>query len=298
MQICGRLIRIHGRLLRIARLDADKYQFLDDPLAFVDALKQSPTRIDLFTFIQSIVQREQQLPFPMEWDNFAALPVSSFDAWWNQQLKSEGRNRARQAEKRGVVLREVPFDDTLIKGIWEIYNECPVRQGKPFRHFGKDLETVHRETATYLDSSVFIGAFLGEVMIGFVKLTHDERKTQAGLMNIISMIKHRDKAPTNALIGQAVRACASRGIRHLVYQNFVYGKKQSDGLSVFKERNGFQKIDVPRYYVPISPLGSLALRLGFHHSLAERIPESLLARLRAFRSAWYTRKFHSAKEPV
>ena len=29
--ICGRDIRIEGRLVRIARLEADRYEFLDDP---------------------------------------------------------------------------------------------------------------------------------------------------------------------------------------------------------------------------------------------------------------------------
>ena len=260
-------------------------------------LKKADARIDLFTFMLSLADRTQRLPFPMKWDNFAALPVSSFETWWNKQLKSEGRNRARQAEKRGVVMREVPFNDTLARGIWEIYNECPVRQGKPFRHFGKDLATVYRETATYLDSSIFLGAYFEDSLIGFIKLVHDERKTQAGMMNIISMIKHRDKAPTNALIGQAVRACAQRGIPYLVYQNFVYGNKQSDGLSVFKERNGFQKIDVPRYYVPITALGSLALRLGLHRSLAEHIPESILARSAHSGAPGTRENFNRQKKP-
>ena len=36
-------------------------------------------------------------------------------------------------------------------------------------------------------------------------------------MHILSMVSHRDKAPTNALIAQAVRSCADRSIPHLVY---------------------------------------------------------------------------------
>ena len=31
MNICGREILVHGRLFRIARLDGEKYNFLDDP---------------------------------------------------------------------------------------------------------------------------------------------------------------------------------------------------------------------------------------------------------------------------
>jgi hypothetical protein len=222
--------------------------------------------------------------------------LSSFENWWNKQIGFKGRNKAKQAEKRGVILREVSFDDELVRGIWQIYNECPIRQGKPFSHFGKDLETVRREEVTYLESSIFIGAFLEGRLIGFVKLLCDETGTQAGLLNIVSMIAHRDKSPTNALVVEAVRACTKRNIPHLVYSNFAYGNKQQDSLSDFKERNGFQRVEVPRYYVPLSRLGAAALSMGLHHKFTERLPESWTAKLREYRNAWYSRKFQSATQ--
>ncbi|PYT34520.1 MAG: hypothetical protein DMG58_04800 [Acidobacteria bacterium] len=293
ISVCGRDIQIKGRLLRIARLDADKYQFMDDPEPMLNSLKQCGVRIDLFTFTQRLPETSRKYAYPMEWDNLAVLPVSTFDHWWTHQIRFKARNKAKQAEKRGVTFREVPFDKALVEGIWKIYNECPVRQGKPFRHFGKDLETVHKEEATYLDSSIFIGAFLGDSLIGFVKLVSDETGTQAGLMNIVSMIQHRDKAPTNALVAQAVRSCAERGIPYLVYSSFAYGKKQKDSLSDFKEANGFERVDLPRYYVPLTRVGSAALRLGLHHRFVDRLPEPVAAKVREFRNAWYNRKFQA-----
>ncbi len=293
ISVCGRDIQIKGRLLRIARLDADKYQFMDDPEPMLNSLKQCGVRIDLFTFTQRLPETSRKYPYPMEWDNLAVLPVSTFDHWWTHQIRFKARNKAKQAEKRGITFREVPFDKALVEGIWKIYNECPVRQGKPFRHFGKDLETVHKEEATYLDSSIFIGAFLGDSLIGFVKLVSDETGTQAGLMNIVSMIQHRDKAPTNALVAQAVRTCAERGIPYLVYSSFAYGKKQKDSLSDFKEANGFERVDLPRYYVPLTRVGSAALRLGLHHRFVDRLPEPVAAKVREFRNAWYNRKFQA-----
>jgi hypothetical protein len=296
INVCGKQIKVQGRAVRIGRLDADKYQFLDDPEAMLAGLKESGKRIDLFTFMQRLPESTPKYQYPMEMDNLAAIPVSTFDRWWNHQIGFKARNKAKQAEKKGVTVREVRFDDVLVKGIWEIYNECPFRQGKPFGHYGKNLETVHKEEATYLDSSIFLGAFLGEEMIGFVKMVHDETRTQAGLMNIVSMIKQRDKAPTNALVAHAVRACADRKISYLVYSNFAYGKKQKDSLSDFKERNGFQKMDLPRYYVPLTPVGRLALRLGLHKKLTDRLPESVAAKLREYRNAWYNRKLQSVAE--
>ena len=234
----------------------------------------------------------------MEMDNLAALPISSFDHWWKRQVKDKTRNMVRRAEKAGVVVREVAFSDALVREISSIYNECPVRQGKPFSHYGKDFETIYKEESTYLDSSIFIGAFLEDRLIGFVKLLCDKTGTQAGLLNIVSMVGQRDKAPTNALVAHAVRVCAERGIPYLVYSNFAYGKKERDGLSGFKEHNGFQRFNVPRYYVPLTHWGRAALALGLHHKLVDRIPEPVLAKVRELRASWYNRKFQSSTGTV
>jgi len=296
IKVGGREIRVTGRVLRMARLEADKYQFLDDPQTLLEELRKSPTRVDLFTFMQRLPETTPKYGYPMEMDNLAAIPVTTFEHWWMQQIGFKARNKAKQAEKRGVVVREVPFDDALVKGIWEVYNECPVRQGRRFTHYGKDVETVFREEATFLDSSIFIGAFLGDSLIGFVKLVHDETKTQAGLMNIVSMIGQRDKAPTNALVAQAVRSSAERGIRYLVYSNFAYGNKGRDSVSDFKERNAFQRFDLPRYYVPLTAFGAAALRMGLHKKFTDRVPEPVLAKLRKFRNTWHNRKLESVAE--
>ncbi|HEX2710674.1 MAG TPA: hypothetical protein VHM88_00395, partial [Candidatus Acidoferrales bacterium] len=252
MRVCSKDIQIRGWLIRIARLEADGFEFLEDPEAALGALRESGVRIDLFTFTQKLPETAPKYGYPMEWDNVAALPVSTFEHWWTRQVNDKTRNMVRRAEKKGVSVREVPFDDVLVQGISAIYNESRIRQGKPFWHYGKDLETVRRENGTFIDRSVFIGAFLGEQLIGFAKLVTEEGRAQAGLMQILSMICHRDKAPTNALIAQAVRSCAKRGIPFLVYARFSYGTKQRDSLSDFKQHNGFGRLDVPRYYVPLT----------------------------------------------
>jgi hypothetical protein len=80
-----------------------------------------------------------------------------------------------------------------------------------------------------------------------------------------------------------------------VYSNFFYGKKR-DSLTDFKERNGFQQINLPRYYVPLTPLGWAAYQSGFHHRFIDRLPEPVMAKARAMRSYWYRRRFQSAVE--
>ena len=80
-----------------------------------------------------------------------------------------------------------------------------------------------------------MGAFVGDTMIGFIKLTVDGDRNQACMVHILSMIQHNDKAPTNALIAQAVRYCAEHKIPYLVYEHFNYGNKQGDSLSRLKK---------------------------------------------------------------
>src|ERR1043166_6374923 len=130
---------------------------------------------------------------------FRVLLLNCFDHLWAEQIKHKTRKMVRRAEKNGITVREVPFDDELVRGITIIYNEVPNRQGKPFPHYGEDFETVKRISATFPDQSTFIGAFLDGSLAGFAKIVADRDRGQASLMHIVSLYKHRDKAPTNAL---------------------------------------------------------------------------------------------------
>ncbi len=296
MIVCGKEINIRGHLIRIASPDSDQFELLNDPEAMLDGLRKCGIRIDLFSFMQIMPETSPKFAYPTEWDNFAVLPVTTFDQWWKRQAHQSVRTKVKKAEKQGIEVREVPFDDVLVQGIWEIYNECPVRQGRPFWHYGKDLETVRKITATFLDRSIFIGAFFEGRLVGFVKLLINRSQFVASTMQVISKIQLRDKAPTNALIAQLVRSCADREIRHLTYGKFSYGRKQRDSLSDFKQYNGFQRIEVPRYFVPMTRTGRLAFRLGLHHGIVDYLPEPVVAKLRELRSAWYNRKLRSVAQ--
>lgn len=294
MNVCGNQVEVQGGLIRIARVAAEGFKFLENPEQVLEDLRKSRTRIDILTFMQKLPETAAKYAYPMEWDNLAALQVTTFEHWWNVQIDGKTRNMVRRAEKKGVMVREVPFDDNLVRGIWEIYNECPVRQGKPFPHFGKDFETVRSMSATFLEESIFIGAFVDNHLIGFAKLTTDDSRSQAATMHILAMVRHRDKAPTNAIIAESVKSCAAHNIPYLVYSNFAYGKKQRDSLSEFKESNGFRRIDLPRYYVPLTGIGRLAFSLGLHHSFMDHVPEPVVTKFRELRSAWHNHKIQSA----
>jgi hypothetical protein len=295
IEVEGREIRITGGRLRTAQLEGDFYQFLKDPEPTIAALRAMRNRPDVFTFMQSLQETTPKYSYHMEWDNMAVIRVTTFEEWWNKQILSVPRNRMKQAGKRGVVLRETPFNEELVRGIKKIYDETPVRQGRPFPHYNEDFDSVYRAEATFLEHTIFLGAYLGDELIGFIKLVADEDWNQAGMMNILSMIGQRDKAPNNALVAEAVRACASHGISNLVYYRFAHGKRERDTVSDFKTNCGFKRVDVPRYYVPLTAWGSAALKLGLHHRLRDRLPEAVSERLRALQKKLYSRKDSSQK---
>jgi hypothetical protein len=260
-------IDVKGRGLKIACLHNEWYDFAGDPSRFVGKLKGSGVRADLFTFLQEIHEREPRFQFHREHDSAAVLPVSTHDHWWKNQISDKTRNMIRKSAKSGVELRCVEFDDDFVRGVMGVYQESPVRQGKRFWHYGKDFETNRRETGTFRDRSRFVGAYYKGEMIGFSKLTRNANS--ASLMCIISMMAHRNKAPSNALIAKAVEMCAEAKIPYL-----KYGFWSRRGLGEFKIKHGFVRFDVPRFYVPLNSLGQIALQLRLYRRPTDFLPET------------------------
>jgi hypothetical protein len=280
-------LAITGKVFRIARLRDEPYECIETPQNFVEKLKQSDVRADLFTFMQQISESKPKHPFHVEWERLAILPVTTYDDWWKRQINDKTRNMVRKAQKSGVEIRLVQFNDDLIHGIREIYNEAPIRQGKPFKHYGKDFAAIGKDHATFSERSDFIGAFCGQELVGFAKLVHG--KNVASLMQIISKISARDKAPTNALIAKSVELCAERNIPYLHYGIWSIG-----GLGAFKKSHAFISSAIPRYFVPLNLKGRLMLQLKLHRKITDYLPEQWLARMTHYRgklqAARYRRK--------
>jgi hypothetical protein len=280
---------ISGKFLKTAAIKNEFFETeeVTDPLSLITALKKSKPKADIFTFSQKIPDSAPKFGYYYELDNVAAIPISTFDNWWNNQINSDRRKMIRRASKRGVEVRLTPFDDNLVKGITEIYNEAPFRQGKRFWHYGKDFETVKKETATYCNRSEFIGAYCQDELIGFIKIVDCGKSGNMTL--ILAKLKDRDKDPMDALVAKAVEVCAQKGMSFLTYGKYVYGKKGEDTLTEFKRRCGFERIDIPNYFIPLTAKGNIAVRLGFHHYPHNLLPDWLLKNVIKFRSKWSRR---------
>lgn len=273
-----------GRWFRHARLFDEELvprANLLHPDTLLPALRRSPLKADVFSFAQRVPDTSPRFPFHLEWDNWAVAPTSSFQRWWDG-LPQESRKNARQAEKRGVVVKAVAFDDAFVHGIKRIYDETPIRQGRPFWHYGKSFEAVKKENSTYLDRSLFVGAYVNDALIGFIKIIGvDEFAT---LIQILAMAEHRDKKPMNALLKGTMEICEQKGFASLVYGQYHYGTNNDSSLTEFKRRNGFEEVRFPRYVVPLTLRGRATISSGLHRGWRHLIPKpisSLLVKARA-----------------
>jgi hypothetical protein len=281
---------ITGTLVKTARVFDDEFvegDVIEDPARFIANLPATGLCADLLTFPQKLHERTPRHPYFFELDNAAAAHTSEFDAWW-RSLPQESRKNARRAQKRGVIVRPAVFDEEFVKGVKSIYDEVPIRQSRRFWHYGKALELVARENATYADRSEFIGAYYQEQLIGFIKFVYVDRV--ANMMQILSKAAHYDKRPMNALIAKAVELCSERGIEYLVYGKFAYGNKRVSQLAEFKRRNGFCQMEFPRYFIPLSAVGRWFVRMRLHRGIVGLLPGDAMDFLWRIRAAIYHRR--------
>lgn len=288
--VCGYTVVSKGGRIKTATIFDEgvaEGDLVKDPEKFISELKQSGLKADVFTFYQRPPDVTPRFKHHFDWDNYAVVDTTNFDAWW-ERLPQEARKNTRRSAKRGVVVRSVPYDDALAQGIHKLCNESPMRQGKPFWHYGKDFETVKREHGTYLERSEFVAAYFEDELIGFIKMVYAGRL--AVILHILAFNAHYDKRPLNALITKAVEICSLKGVNYFVYGSYVYGNKKDSTLVEFKRRNGFEQLNFPRYYVPLTLKGRIYVALRLYRGVVGLLPGPVLNFLLKAREKLYARK--------
>jgi hypothetical protein len=285
-RIEGREVVAVGRWLRIAMMKDEEWledEPVADPTKFVNALLASGLPADIFAFPGLIDGTPVEGVGHFEIDNVAVIRTDNYKAWW-QGLPQEARKNTRRAAKKGIEIRSAALDDGFATGIKAIYDEAPVRQGRKFWHYGKDLDTIKRENGTYLDRCEFLGAYYSDQLVGFMKFVYVG--DAARIMQILCLNAHQDKRPMIALIAKAVEICHQQGLKYLIYGRFTYGRKTDSSITEFKRRLGFEQKDFPRYYVPLSLRGRIALKLGAHRGWLALLPPKLINHLLKIRTWW------------
>jgi len=274
-----------GRWPRIAMLHDEEWQEgmnETDPFAYARRVSESTLRAEIFS-VAGELDRPVRGDLFHEMDNVAVINTNDFSGWWTG-LPQSARKNARRAKRRGVEMRSVALDESFARGIKAIYDETPLRQGRPFWHYGKDIEQIIHENGTYGDRCEFLGAYVDEELIGFMKWVYVDRT--ARIMQILCLNSHQDKRPSIALIVRAAEICSQNGIGFLIYGKYTYGRKEDASITIFKKRLGFVQKDFPRYYLPLTVRGELALKLRMHRHLNEVLPASVIRILNTMRAKY------------
>jgi hypothetical protein len=253
---------------RIARDNAEYYRSVNPTDELLSKLRVKGA--DVFTFVERKWCSPLANPsssWKKEEDNVGLLEIKDYPTWFSA-IGKKTRNMVRKAEKEGVKVAVVIPDGKFAEGVWKIYNETPIRQERAFPHYGESLALVSGNVDSQKNST-FIGAYLGEELIGFIQVEHGE--CIAILSNILSMQLHWDKSVNNAMLAKAVEVCASKGEHWLMYGRI--GNHPS--LDKFKENNGFVKFPITRYYIALTSKGRWAVKLGLHRELKNALPEWL-----------------------
>jgi len=95
-------------------------------------------------------------------------------------------------------------------------------------------------------------------------------------MAILALNSHHDKRPMNALLSKAMEVCAQKGVGYFVYGNYIYGNKKDSSLVEFKRRNGFEQVDFPRYYIPLTLKGRIYVTLRLYRGAVGLLPAPML----------------------
>jgi hypothetical protein len=270
-------LSVSGRVLKIAKLRHEWFEYLDDPVAFVKEVKPACIA-DILTFLQEAHVERPKFPYQNEPASASVLTFKSFDDWWNG-LHFKARNKARKAQKSGVELRPAKLDDDFVRGMEIIYNESPLRQGRKFTHYGKNFATIKNDLSSFPECTFFIGAYHQDRLIGFMKLFEGDKILRT--VHIIATFADRDKCVMDALIAKAVEVAGKKNIFHLHYGDWAHR-----GLGAFRVKFGFERHDCPRYYVPLNLRGELALKAGLHRPLRNRLPQSWIDRMIGMREKW------------
>lgn len=291
-RINGLSVATSGLLVRTLKVRQELYDEVSDPHSTIQAASQR-RGADVATFLHRFPFNGRPLPLQHDNDNYAVLPVSSH-AQWVASLSKSNRKRLRLSASAGVVVSEVKLSDDFIRGVVAILNETSVKQGRRFWHYGKGVEETRkllwRDLGKY--KCRFIAAHHNGELIGFVKLLYGRNFARPSL--ILAKLAHRDKYTSHALVSKCVEVLAQDGVPWFIYGNFDYGRKGSETLREFKQSLGFVRHDIPRYYVPLTWLGRLAVATGLHRGVAALIPRPLIRIALSIRAAIMTRKMAPA----
>jgi len=291
-RVCDRTILVTGKWLKTANVKDEHFvqgDLVPDRERVIAHLKQWDMKPDIFSFCQKITDPKPRYGYHTEWDDFAAIPITTYEDWFRNRIKKDVQKNVERALRHGVQVRAVPYNDAFVQGIKKLYDETPIRQGKLFWHYGKSFDVLKEIHGTYCERAEYLGAYLGEELIGFVKMVYVDNFAKT--MHVLGSNKHRRSHPTSVLLAKAVEICAERKLSFFIYGEYNFPGKKATSLTEFKRRHGFVEMKYPCYFIPLTLKGRLALQVKLHRGFRRHLPAPMTNTLLKVRSAYIRRKF-------
>jgi hypothetical protein len=282
-------------LARVLTLREELGDTIEAPERVAQAAKNNRLSADILTFTERFPETTRHYGYVMEWDNLAVLAVSNYDYWLKKQAERAVKRKVRKAAQAGIQVSAHRFSRELVNDLAKIFNETPIRRGRRYPYYGMKAEQIAQAWIPDAERSLFLLAECENEPVGFMKLLMTEHF--GATSGSVTKLSHRDRAPMNALIAKAVDIVASRGLKRLIFGKFEYSGQIDSGLTMFKKHNGFERVEIPRYYIPLSVKGKVLLCLRLYRPLSTLVPISVARRLGRVRERWLRVRFRSLATP-
>src|SRR5437773_2421541 len=113
IRIRDRTVITVGKWLKVASIHDEFFvegEIVPEPDEFIAELKCWKFKPDLFTFAQKVSDLTPRFGFYLEWEDFAVIPISTYEDWLKNRIRRGARVNLHRAEREGVVVRAVSYD--------------------------------------------------------------------------------------------------------------------------------------------------------------------------------------------
>ncbi|KKN83058.1 hypothetical protein LCGC14_0303240 [marine sediment metagenome] len=248
------MIKENHFLYSVARPD-DLDWWLGADAESIQLLRAIESGANMYSYWSEFSNHQYQLT-----DQFAGIPVSSYADWWNS-ISRKTRNMVRKAQKLGLTVQRMAFNDELLAATYAIYNESPTRQNRAFPPYGRNTKRIamdrEKTLPQYYHGEEYLVARHNGKIIAYIHLVYTRDSVMFN--EILGLMKHRNTSAINFLINEAVKLASDMKLKYI-----IYGKLANNNLGKFKLNNGFEKIKMYRYFAPVNIRGKLICSLRIY----------------------------------
>src|SRR5262245_55531243 len=106
--LCGVNVLLRRRFIKTAQI-FDEYWLERDtlpaPETVIGELRKMASKPDIFVFAQRVPDTATRHRYHHIFDNYAVLPLSTYEHWFQHQIPAATKRNIRASQKRGILTR-------------------------------------------------------------------------------------------------------------------------------------------------------------------------------------------------